>query len=295
MGKLVLKSKHRLLCGDCRDPAAWERLLGGERVNVCFTSPPYASQRKYDESSGFKPIKPDEYVAWWEPLQANVRKHLAGDGSFFVNIKLHCEDGERVLYVFDLVLAMCRKHGWHLIDEMCWKRNSIPGLTAGRFKNFFEPIYHFAGGNGSSIKCDQYAVAKAGEGFVYKPGLVKRLSKDGSNENSVELELQDVVLPSNVLEFDADSSKEQTGHTAPFPVGLPSFFIRAFSDPGDIIADPFMGSFSTGMAAEANNRRAVGMEISAAYVDVCLRRYLARYPDADPVRHDGTKWSEVTE
>jgi hypothetical protein len=56
-----------------------------------------------------------------------------------------------------------------------------------------------------------------------------------------------------------------------------------------------MGSFSTGMAAEANNRRAVGMELSAGYVDVCLRRYVAKYPDADPVRHDGAKWSELTE
>ena len=84
------------------------------------------------------------------------------------------------------------------------------------------------------------------------------------------------------------------GHEAAFPVGLPSFFIRAFSDEGDIIADPFMGSFSTGMAAEANGRRAVGMELSAGYVDVCLRRFVAKY-GGDPVRHDGTKWSELTE
>jgi hypothetical protein len=55
-----------------------------------------------------------------------------------------------------------------------------------------------------------------------------------------------------------------------------------------------MGSFSTGMAAEANGRRTVGMELSAGYVDACLRRFCAKYPDADPVRHDGTKWSELT-
>ena len=34
--------------------------------------------------------------------------------------------------------------------------------------------------------------------------------------------------------------------------------------------------------------------VQAADVDVCCRRWLAKYPDADPVRHDGTKWSELS-
>ena len=117
--------------------------MDGQEINVAFTSPPYASQRKYDESSGFKPIKPDAYVDWFEAVQANVRAHLAVDGSWFVNIKEHCDDGQRSLYVKDLTLAHVRRWGWRFVDELCWIHSGIPGQVRTRFKNQFEPIFHF--------------------------------------------------------------------------------------------------------------------------------------------------------
>src|ERR1035437_3135871 len=60
LGDLYILGDHRLLCGDCRDFTTVAKLLDGSKINVAVTSPPYASQRKYDESSGFKPIKPEE-------------------------------------------------------------------------------------------------------------------------------------------------------------------------------------------------------------------------------------------
>ena len=63
---------HRVLVGDCRSPDDVARLLGGAKVAVAFTSPPYASQREYDQASGFQPIPPNEYVDWFEAVQANV-------------------------------------------------------------------------------------------------------------------------------------------------------------------------------------------------------------------------------
>ena len=270
-GEVYHLGPHRLLCGDCREPAELAALVGQDVINVAFTSPPYASQRKYDESSGFKPIPPDEYVAWFEAVQAGVRKHLAPDGSWFVNIKEHCEDGQRHLYVKDLTIAHVRAWGWRFVDELCWKRNSIPGLFPGRFKNLWEPVFHFS--TGWPIKCDQYAVAEAGSGFVYKPGLVKRLKSTGSEENGAELEPQGVVLPGNVLEVHAGGADAQHGHSAPFPIGLPEFFIKAFSDPDDVIFDPFMGSGTTIIAAAKNGRRALGTEISPKYCDLIRRRW----------------------
>ena len=59
---------------------------------------------------------------------------------------------------------------------------------------------------------------------------------------------------------------------AAFPVGLPSFFIAAFSDQGDLILDPFLGSGTTLIAAENLSRICYGMEISPAYVAVILQR-----------------------
>jgi DNA modification methylase len=279
-GDLWLLGEHRVLCRDCRDVETWNRLLDGERVNVCMTSPPYASQRKYDETSGFKPIKPDEYVAWWEPLQAAVKANLAANGSFFVNIRAGTDDGELLLYVFDLVLAMARQWGWRLVDELCWLRPAMPGKFSCRFKNGWEPVFHF-GGNGVKFLPDQ-VLHKTDRAFCYKDqvaaGKTMRVSGlDGSGQgkgggaNHPANEHEGLALPSNVLDIKAPA--EAIGHSAAFPVGLPSFFIRAFSDEGDNVADPFLGSGTTLIAAEQLHRRCFGIEISPAYCDVIVARW----------------------
>ena len=138
---------HRLICGDCRDRGVVQRLLDGVRANVVITSPPYATQREYDPGSGFKPIRPDEYVAWYRDVAANVAAVLASDGSYFLNIKEHAEGGQRSLYVKDLVIAHVRQWGWWFIDEFCWRKtdNGVPGGWNNRFKNAWEPVFHFTG------------------------------------------------------------------------------------------------------------------------------------------------------
>jgi DNA modification methylase len=68
--------------------------------------------------------------------------------------------------------------------------------------------------------------------------------------------------------------------------------IRHHGKEGDAVVDPFVGSGTTIMACEALGRRCFACEIEPAYVDVCLRRYVAKH-GGDPVRHDGTKWSAL--
>jgi hypothetical protein len=70
---------------------------------------------------------------------------LALAGSYFLNIKEHAEDGERSLYVKDLLLAHRRQWGWRFVDEFCWRntRNGVPGGWDNRFKNAGEPVFHF--------------------------------------------------------------------------------------------------------------------------------------------------------
>ena len=63
------------------------------RANMAITSPPYASQRAYDPSSGFRPVPPGEYVAWFREVAANIAAILAPDGSYFLNIKEHADGG----------------------------------------------------------------------------------------------------------------------------------------------------------------------------------------------------------
>ena len=103
-GDVWLIGKHRLACGDCRDQNTLRMLFADyARANVCITSPPYATQREYDPSSGFKPIAPEAYVAWYADVAAGVESVLAPDGSYFLNIKAHADEGERNLYVADLL------------------------------------------------------------------------------------------------------------------------------------------------------------------------------------------------
>jgi DNA modification methylase len=276
-GEVYELGPHRLVCGDSRDAATWARLMGATKANVVFTSPPYASQRKYDESSGFKPIPPDEYVAWWEPLQACVREHLASDGSFFVNIKEHCDDGQRHLYVKDLTIAHVRVWGWRFVDELAWKRKAPPGRWPNRLRNDWEPVFHFDRG-GSKVRH---------EGVSYETNRVpvgecKRDDHMDGHWNITTEFAPGTAHAGNVIEV--SGSESGIGHTAAFPVGLPEFFIKAFSDAGDVIVDPFLGSGSTLIAAAKTARECRGFEISPRYCDVIRRRWTkyARSAGVDP-------------
>jgi hypothetical protein len=146
LGDIYQLGNHRLMCGDCKDYGSIEQLLDGKQINITITSPPYASQRTYDESSGFKPIGVDDFVEWYADVASNIMANLANDGSYFCNIKPNAEGLKRELYVFDLVLAHVREWGWNFADEFCWERAGIPQQVARRFKNQFEPIYHFTKG-----------------------------------------------------------------------------------------------------------------------------------------------------
>jgi DNA modification methylase len=63
------------------------------------------------------------------------------------------------------------------------------------------------------------------------------------------------------------------GHSAAFPVGLPAFFIKAFSEDVANVYEPFCGSGTTLVAAEQLGRKCYGMEISPAYCDVIIKRW----------------------
>jgi DNA modification methylase len=273
-GDLWLLGDHRLLCGDSTKAEDVERLLAGNRINVAFTSPPYASQREYDESSGFKPIHPDAFVDWWEPIQSAVKDHLDAEGSFFVNIKPACEGLERLLYVFDLVVAMKRKWGWLFAEEFCWERSGIPQQVVRRFKNQFEPVYQFVLADWKfrpkEVRHQSDSVPQAMGKGAGDTNAARRQGKQSAVEpNEI---CAGLAYPGNRLPT-FSSTHAALGHSAAFPVGLPSFFIRAYSDPGDSVYEPFCGSGSTLIAAEQLGRKCYGMEISPAYCDVIVKRW----------------------
>ncbi len=283
-GDLWLIGKHSLICDDCRDAGVLLKLMAGKQANVVVTSPPYATRRAYDTTSGFKPVAPDEYVEWFRAVAAGLDSILAADGSYFLNIKAHSEEGERHLYVMDLAIAHKRQWGWRLVDEFCWRKtdNGVPGVWTNRFKNASEPVYHFA--KQQQIKFFAEAVSHASDDcFEYSPdnptstsgsGLFGAGARGGAAAKPGAADSDGrhtgLARPSNVIEVKTESS--QGAHSAPFPRALVEFFVNAFTDAGDAVFDPFMGSGTTMAAAHVLGRSGYGCEISPAYCDVILRR-----------------------
>jgi DNA modification methylase len=286
---------------------------------VVVTSPPYATQREYDATSGFKPVRPDEYVAWFGAVAAGVESILAPDGSYFLNIKEHADDGERDLYVMDLVIAHRRQWGWRFVDTFCWRKtdNGVPGGWGNRFKNAWEPVFHFC--RQQQIKFRPQAVSHESEDcFDYSPNNPKSKSgsgllgtgargaaADGGKNQSAwqrsRNSLSDdsdgrhtgLARPSNVLEVKSESS--QGSHSAPFPRALVEFFLLAYSDAGDVIFDPFMGSGTTMAAAALLNRTGYGCEISPAYCDVIVRRVMNLTGETPILAATGETFAAVAE
>jgi DNA modification methylase len=279
-GDLWRIGPHRLLCGDCRNPAAVARLFAGSRANLVVTSPPYAKQREYDASSGFQPVLPARYVGWFAPVSANIASILAPNGSYFLNIKEHSEDGERNLYVKDLVTTHKRYWGWRFVDEFCWRNtaNGVPGKWPNRLKNAWEPVFHFC--REKEIKFRPLSAGHISDEVVlYSPDNPSAPSGSGLLGCGASKKTG-TAWPSNVIEAKAEG--EQGSHSAPFPRALPEFFLKAFSDVGDVAYDPFLGSGTTMAAAHVLDRIGYGIEISPAYCDVILRR-IAALVGAEPV------------
>ena len=74
----------------------------------------------------------------------------------------------------------------------------------------------------------------------------------------------------NVFKFSVDSGGK--GHSAVFPIELPTLCIEDFTQENDIVLDCFMGSGTTAEACVKNNRKFIGFEINKDYVEVSKNR-----------------------
>ncbi len=186
-------------------------------------------------------------------------------------------NGERHTYVLELILAL-RKHGWLWTEEYMWhKRNSYPGKWPNRFRDGWERCLHFT--NVKRFAMYQNAVrVPMGD---WSQSRLRNLSetdrrRDNSHvqsgfgkkiENWVGREL---AYPDNVLYLATECSNQ--GHSATFPVELPAWFIKLFTQPGDVVLDPFLGSGTTAVAAKQLGRRCIGIEINPEYVQLTQER-----------------------
>jgi site-specific DNA-methyltransferase (adenine-specific) len=256
--------KTELIRGDCLEA------LKGFRDNyfdLIVTSPPYADQR----NKTYGGIKPEKYVEWFVLRSAEFFRVLKPTGTFVLNIKEKAENGERHVYVIELILAL-RQQGWLWTEEYIWhKKNCHPGKWPNRFRDAWERCLQF--NKTRDFKMFQYQVmvpmgdwAKTRLKSLGKNDVVRFDSSVGSGfgKNIANWVGRDMAFPDNVLHFATECSNRK--HSATFPRALPEWFIKLFTEPGDWVLDPFMGSGTTNIAAKKLGRNSVGIDTLQEYV-----------------------------
>jgi site-specific DNA-methyltransferase (adenine-specific)/site-specific DNA-methyltransferase (cytosine-N4-specific) len=252
-----------ILFGDCQTELT---KLADNSVDLIFTSPPYADQRK----TTYGGIAPDEYVDWFLPIAAQLLRVLKPTGTFALNIKEKVVEGERSTYVMELIMAL-RQQGWFWTEEFIWhKKNSYPGKWSNRFRDAWERVLQF----NKSKKFNMYQDAvKVPIGDWAKTRL-KNLSETDKNRDNAKNGSgfgknisnwvgKETVYPTNVLHFATECSNKN--HPAAFPEALPEWFVKLFTIENDIVLDPFAGSGTTVFVAQQMNRNAIGIEIMPEY------------------------------
>ena len=259
--------------GDCLEVL---KSLEDTSVDLIFTSPPYADNRR--KTYNGTPIK--NYVEWFLPVSEELFRVLKPDGSFVLNIKERAVNGERQTYVLELILAM-RKQGWLWTEEYIWhKKNSYPGKWPNRFRDAWERCLHFT--KNKKFKMFQEAVM-----VPMGKWAEKRLSNLGNgdharHESRVSSGLsrnvsnwigREKAYPTNVLHMATESSNRN--HSAAFPIDLPTWFIRLFTQENDIVLDPFVGSGTTAIACVRTGRHFLGIELKHEYAEIARQGIVA--------------------
>lgn len=263
---------NKFLQGDCEEVL---QQLPDNSIDLIVTSPPYADQRK----TTYGGVSPDEYVNWFLPKASQFRRVLKPTGTFILNIKERVVDGERHTYVIELILKM-REQGWLWTEEFMWhKKNSYPGKWPNRFRDNWERLIQF--NKDKKFHMYQEAVmvpvgewAKGRLAKLSDTDKIRDISKVGSGfgKNVSNWLGRDRVYPTNVIHLATECGNRN--HSAAFPIELPEWFIKLFTQPGDVVLDPFMGSGTTAQAAMRLGRSFVGVDLSPEYVALARERLL---------------------
>lgn len=259
----TMELKTNLYLGDCLEVL---KELPDNCVDLIFTSPPYADQRK----NTYGGIHSDDYVAWFLPRSEQFLRVLKPSGTFVLNIKEKVANGERSIYVLELILEM-RKQGWFWTEEFIWhKKNSYPGKWPNRFRDAWERLLQFNKSKKFAMYQESVMVpmgdwAKSRLRKLSLTDQIRDNSKVGSGfgKNISNWVDRDMAYPSNVLHLATECSNKS--HSAAFPEELPEWFIKLFTQSGDVVLDPFMGSGTTIQVANRMGRHSIGVDIMEEY------------------------------
>lgn len=257
---------NSIACGDCEEVL---KDFPDNCIDLIFTSPPYVQCRK----KTYGGIHPDEYVKWFLPKSEQFLRVLKPSGTFVLNIKEKALNGERRTYVIELILKM-REQGWLWTEEFVWhKKNCYPGKWPNRFRDAWERCLQF----NKQKKFNMYQEAVMVPTGNWAKTRLRKLSetdkrrdeskvKSGFGKNISNWIGRDKAYPTNVLHLATECANRN--HSAAFPLALPSWFIKLFTEKHDVVLDPFVGSGTTAMAAKQLERAYIGIDSNPEYCDM---------------------------
>jgi DNA modification methylase len=196
---------------------------------------------------------------------------VTADAQLLVNLGLVHRDSEWQPYWEGWVEWM-RASGWRRFGWYVWDQGpGLPGDWQGRLAPSHEFIFHF---NRAPRKPHKTVPSKhAGE--VLGGGGLRGADGSVHAKNGTGNAIQSHRIPDSV--FRVMRHKGGLGaagsHPAVFPVALVEAVLTTFSDPGDLIYEPFCGSGTQIVAAERVGRRCFAMELDPIYCDVAVRRW----------------------
>ncbi len=293
-GDLWILGNHRVLCGDATDPDQIGKLMGGRRAALVFTDPPYG----VDYNPTYRPHKEYEKIAG----DADTGDELTGN-LLIPAFKLAAEHStpEAPFYIWHA--SKTRKDFEHAMDAaglveiqyLIWSKNNF-AIGWANYHQGHEPCF-YAGKQGEKVNFyggrDQNTVWSATAGLQDEiginlgSGLVIMDGKGGKIfiapkppkgkkwrhirvKKGQSVKLQGAVETSDLWEVTKDHNAE---HPTQKPVELARRAIEHSTKKGEITLDPFLGSGSTLIAAEATGRSCYGTELDPHYCDVIKARW----------------------
>jgi DNA modification methylase len=269
------------------------KALPDNSVDLVVTSPPYALHFK----KAYGNVAAAEYVAWFLPFAAEIKRILKDDGSFVLNIAGSWNPGHptRSISQYKLLVALVEEIGLHLAQEAYWYNPAKMPVPAEwvtvrriRVKDAVEHVWWFGktewpkANNRTVLKPyskDMLRLNAKGLKATQRPGgyaINEGFSKVDSGGSIPPNVIQD-EMPDDFLVFGNNSANDKytvrckeagiTIHPARFPAALPEFFIKLVSVEGDIVLDPFAGSNTTGAVCERLGRRWMSFDQVEEYVD----------------------------
>jgi len=269
--------------GECLEEM---KKLPDESIDFIFTSPPYADQVKDYGATGKRiKIKPDKFDAWFLPRAQEMYRILKPTGSFVLNINDKLDGKYQSLFVFKLVVLLVEQVGFHLVRDYIWYNPATPPNvfsrgTMGRTKKSHEYCFWFSKSATWTFHMDaiRKPYSSRMEEMFKAPASGNRTANTRPSRHSFDLSHpwkdNGGSDPGSVLVISNTSSNDTfhrlckqfgVSHPARFPMKLAEFFIKAGTNAGDVVLDPFGGSGTTAITAEKLGRDFKYIEINPDY------------------------------